>query len=174
MSDAQLEILASRAGLAVDWIDANGRAQKVGPSVLRAVLTGLGHPAGSAQEIDASLLELLQHHRLPPLMTVDVGAGLDLARYFEPENAPDIHLEDGSWINLKLDAQAVLPGLIPVGYQHVSIDGQSFTLAVAPERCWRCCRRCRRQSDPAHLGPERAAVLTAAGRRWRFRRYPGT
>ncbi|MFP3562404.1 4-alpha-glucanotransferase, partial [Paraburkholderia sp. SIMBA_049] len=77
--DAQLEILASRAGLAVDWIDANGRPQKVGPSVLRAVLTGLGHPAGSAQEIDASLLELQavqQTHRLPPLLTVDVGAGL--------------------------------------------------------------------------------------------------
>ena len=139
MSDAQLEILASRAGLAVDWIDANGRAQKVGPSVLRAVLTGLGHPAGSAQEIDASLLELQavqQTHRLPPLMTVDVGAGLDLARYFEPETPCDIHLEDGSRIYLKLDAQAVLPGLIPVGYQHVSIDGQSFTLAVAPERCY--------------------------------------
>ncbi|VVO56003.1 4-alpha-glucanotransferase [Pseudomonas fluorescens] len=139
MSDAQLEILASRAGLAVDWIDANGRAQKVGPSVLRAVLTGLGHPAGSAQEIDASLLELQavqQTHRLPPLMTVDFGAGLDLARYFEPETPCDIHLEDGSRIYLKLDAQAVLPGLIPVGYQHVSINGQSFTLAVAPERCY--------------------------------------
>ncbi|CRL47052.1 MULTISPECIES: 4-alpha-glucanotransferase [Pseudomonas] len=139
MSDAQLEILASRAGLAVDWIDANGRPQKVGPSVLRAVLTGLGHPAGSAQEIDASLLELQavqQTHRLPPLLTVDVGAGLDLARYFEPETPCDIHLEDGSKIYLKLDAKAVLPGLIPVGYQHVSIDGQSFTLAVAPERCY--------------------------------------
>jgi 4-alpha-glucanotransferase len=139
MSDAQLEILASRAGLAVDWIDANGRPQKVGPSVLRAVLTGLGHPAGSAQEIDASLLELQavqQTHRLPPLLTIDVGAGLDLARYFEPETPCDIHLEDGSKMYLKLDAHAVLPGLIPVGYQHVSIDGQSFTLAVAPERCY--------------------------------------
>ncbi|WP_223525509.1 4-alpha-glucanotransferase [Pseudomonas sp. A-B-26] len=139
MSDAQLEILASRAGLAVDWIDANGRPQKVAPSVLRAVLTGLGHPAGSAQEIDASLLELQtvqQTHHLPPLMTVDVGGGLDLARYFEPETPCDIHLEDGSRIYLKLDAQAVLPGLIPVGYQHVSIDGQSFTLAVAPDRCY--------------------------------------
>jgi 4-alpha-glucanotransferase len=39
MSDAQLEILASRAGLSVDWIDANGRPQKVAPSVLRNVLT---------------------------------------------------------------------------------------------------------------------------------------
>ena len=139
MSDAQLEILASRAGLAVDWIDANGRPQKVAPSVLRNVLTGLGHPAGSAQEIDASLLELQaaqQTHRLPPLMTADVGIGLDLARYFEPETPCEIHLEDGSRLDLKLDANSVLPGLVPVGYQQVDIDGQTFTLAVAPARCY--------------------------------------
>ena len=139
MSDAQLEILAGRAGLAVDWIDANGRPQKVAPSVLRAVLTGLGHPASTAQEIDASLLQLQavqQTRHLPPLLTCDVGVGLDLAHYFEPETPCEVHLEDGSRLNLKLDAQAVLPGLIPVGYQHVSIDGQSFTLAVAPERCY--------------------------------------
>ncbi|WP_085714944.1 4-alpha-glucanotransferase [Pseudomonas sp. B28(2017)] len=139
MSDAQLEILASRAGLAVDWIDANGRPQRVAPSVLRNVLTGLGHPAGSAQEIDASLLELQaaqQTHRLPPLMTADVGVGLDLARYFEPDTPCEIHLEDGSRLNLKLDAKAVLPGLVPVGYQQVDIDGQTFTLAVAPARCY--------------------------------------
>ena len=37
---------------------------------------------------------------------------------------------------MKLDAEAQLPGLVPVGYQHVSIDGQSFTLAVAPARCY--------------------------------------
>lgn len=139
MSDAQLEILASRAGLAVDWIDANGRPQRVAPSVLRNVLTGLGHPAGSAQEIDASLVELQQAQQtrhLPPLITADVGIGLNLAHYFEPLTPCEIHLEDGSRLSLNLDAEATLPGLIPVGYQHVSIDGQSFTLAVAPERCY--------------------------------------
>ncbi|KJZ43744.1 4-alpha-glucanotransferase [Pseudomonas fluorescens] len=139
MSDAQLEILASRAGLAVDWIDANGRPQKVAPSVLRNVLIGLGHPAGSAQEIDASLqeLQLVQQTRhLPPLLTADFGVGLSLGHYFEPETPCEIHLEDGSRLNLKLDAEAILPGLVPVGYQHVSIDGQEFTLAVAPTRCY--------------------------------------
>ncbi|MGF0238227.1 4-alpha-glucanotransferase [Rhodococcus sp. IEGM1300] len=139
MSDAQLEILASRAGLAVDWIDANGRPQKVAPPVLRAVLTGLGHPAGSAQEIDASLLELQQVQQtrhLPPLLTADFGVGLDLARYFEPETPCEVLLEDGSRLNLKLDSAAVLPGMIPIGYQHVSINGQAFTLAVAPNRCY--------------------------------------
>ncbi|WP_095194129.1 4-alpha-glucanotransferase [Pseudomonas sp. Irchel 3A7] len=139
MSDAQLEILAGHAGLAVDWIDANGRPQKVAPSVLRNVLTGLGHPAGSAQEIDASLLELQevqQTRHLPPLLTADVGVGLSLAHYFEPQTPCEIHLEDGSVLTLKLDAEATLPGLIPVGYQQVSIEGQTFTLAVAPERCY--------------------------------------
>ncbi|MGX0890063.1 4-alpha-glucanotransferase [Pseudomonas sp. ADAK2 TE3594] len=139
MSDAQLEILASRAGLAVDWIDANGRPQKVTPAVLRSVLSGLGHPASTAQEIDASLLQLQevqQTRHLPPLLTCDVGVGLDLAHYFEPQTPCEIHLEDGSRINLKLDDNAVLPGLVPVGYQHVSIDDQSFTLAVAPQRCY--------------------------------------
>jgi 4-alpha-glucanotransferase len=139
MSDAQLEILASRAGLAVDWIDANGRPQKVAPAVLRNVLTGLGHPASSAQEIDASLQELQQQQEtrhLPPLLTVDVGKGLDLGRYFAPQTPCEIHLEDGSRLNLKLDDEAILPGLIPVGYQHVTIEGQTFTLAVAPERCY--------------------------------------
>lgn len=122
MSDAQLEILASRAGLAVDWIDANGRPQKVAPAVLRNVLIGLGHPASTAQEIDASLLELQavqQDRHLPPLLTADVGVGVDLARYFAPETPCEIHLEDGSRLNLKLDSEAILPGLIPVGYQQV-------------------------------------------------------
>ena len=139
MSDAQLEILASRAGLAVDWIDANGRAQKVSPAVLRSVLTGLGHPAGSAQEIDASLQQLQQdqqNHQLPPLITADVGASVDLSRYFEAATPCEIKLEDGATLNLKLDADAKLPGMIPVGYQHVRIQDQHFTLAVAPARCY--------------------------------------
>ncbi|MHC8314262.1 4-alpha-glucanotransferase [Pseudomonas sp. LB3P31] len=139
MSDAQLEILASRAGLAVDWIDANGRPRKVAAAVLRNVLSGLGHPAGTAQEIDASLLQLQevqQTRHLPPLLTADVGVGVDLAHYFEPETPCEIHLEDGSRLSLKLDSNSVLPGLVPVGYQHVSIDGQQFTLAVAPARCY--------------------------------------
>ena len=93
----------------LDWIDANGRAQKVAPAVLRAVLNGLGHPAGSAQEIDASLLQVQQSQarsQLPPLLTVDVGARLDLARYFEPHSPCEIHLEDGAILNLKLDDEA--------------------------------------------------------------------
>lgn len=85
MSEANLEILASRAGLAVDWIDANGRPQRVTADALRAVLKGLGHPADNDAQVDASLLELeqvQQDKHLPPLMTVDSGDGLDLGHFF--------------------------------------------------------------------------------------------
>ncbi|KPA99455.1 hypothetical protein PF70_00431, partial [Pseudomonas asplenii] len=139
MSDAQLEILASRAGLAVDWIDANGRPQKVRPEVLRKVLAGLGHPAHDEAAIEASLLELQlaqQDQQLPPLLTADVDKGLDLARYFAPDTPCEVHLENGSVLRLRLDNEAVLPGVVPVGYQTVRIDGQQFTLAVAPATCF--------------------------------------
>ncbi|MFC6338710.1 4-alpha-glucanotransferase [Pseudomonas sp. CCM 7891] len=140
MSEAQLEILASRAGLAVDWIDANGRPQRVKVDALRAVLKGLGHPADSDEAIETSLQDLervQQDKHLPPLMTVDHGKGLDLARFFAPGTPCQVHLEDGSTLDLHLDHNATLPGSLAVGYQRVQIAGQHFTLAVAPLHCYR-------------------------------------
>ncbi|OXS21465.1 4-alpha-glucanotransferase [Pseudomonas fluorescens] len=139
MSEAKLEILASRAGLAVDWIDANGRPQHVQPGALRAVLKGLGHPADTDAEIEASLDELEQAQQskhLPPLLTVDSGESLDLARYFEPDTLCRVHLEQGETLELRLDGNAVLPGVIALGYHQVQINDQTFTLAVAPTHCY--------------------------------------
>ena len=118
MSEAQLEILASRAGLAVDWVDANGTPQHVPPHVLEAVLAGLGLPADTAEAIETSLLNLqleLQNKRLPPLLTADVGRGLDLTRYFNPHSHCVVHLETGGTLDVQLDADAWPPGMIPVG-----------------------------------------------------------
>ncbi|NWE86491.1 4-alpha-glucanotransferase, partial [Pseudomonas edaphica] len=139
MSEANLEILASRAGLAVDWIDANGRPQHVEPAALRAVLKGLGHPADTDAEINASLLEMervQQDKHLPPLMTVDTGVGLDLAHYFAPDTPCRVSLEQGETLELRLDGNAELPGVIALGYHQVHIDDQTFTLAVAPTHCY--------------------------------------
>ena len=139
MSDAQLEILASRAGLAVDWVDANGTPQRVSPAVLRAVLAGLGLPADSDEAIETSLLNLQleqQNKRLPPLLTADVGRSLDLTRYFHPHSQCVVHLETGGSLDIELDADAYLPGMIPVGYHRAQIGEQHFTLAVAPARCY--------------------------------------
>ena len=139
MSEAQLEVLAGRAGLAVDWIDANGQPQRVTPQVLEAILAGLGLPADSAEAIETSLLNLQleqQNKRLPPLLTADVGKALDLSRYFHPHSQCIVHLENGDSLPIQLDADAVLPGMIPVGYHRVQLDDQQFTLAVAPTHCF--------------------------------------
>lgn len=139
MSEAKLEILASRAGLAVDWIDANGRPQHVHPDALRAVLKGLGHPADTDAQVDASLRDLEQAQldkHLPPLLTVDSGQSLDLSRYFEPDTLCRVHLEQGETLELRLDGTAVLPGVIALGYHQVQINDQTFTLAVAPTHCY--------------------------------------
>jgi 4-alpha-glucanotransferase len=157
LSEANLEILASRAGLAVDWIDANGRPQRVKPEALRAVLKGLGHPADSDAEVDASLLQLehaQQDRQLPPLMTVDSGDSLNLAHYFEPDTLCRVSLEGGDTLELRLDGNALLPGVIALGYHHVHIAGQTFTLAVAPTHCYSV-------AEAVHSQPARAWGINA-------------
>lgn len=157
MSTAPLETLAGLAGLAVDWVDANGQPQRVSPETLRAVLAGLGHPADSDAAIATSLdtLQQARHDKhLPPLLTVDIGQGLDLAHFFAPHTPCRLHLEDASVLSLSLDADACLPGLAPEGYHQVHIGGQHFTLAVAPRQCFSL-------SDATHQPTPRAWGLSA-------------
>ena len=157
MSEAQLEVLAGRAGLAVDWIDANGQPQRVQPSALEAILAGLGLPADSAEAIETSLLNLQldqQNKRLPPLLTADVGKALDLSRYFHPHSQCVVQLENGDSLAIQLDADAVLPGMIPIGYHRVQLDDQHFTLAVAPAKCFSI-------ADALHQAAPRAWGLSA-------------
>ncbi|AMK31796.1 4-alpha-glucanotransferase [Pseudomonas mosselii] len=138
MSEQPLHRLAARVGLARDWIDANNRPQQVSDEVLRRVLAGLGHPAGDAAAIAASLRAVEQaedSEHLPPLLTVDIGQPLDLRRYFTAGRQAYCTLEDGSLRRLPLDTQARLPGELPLGYHRVDIDGRSFSVAVAPPRC---------------------------------------
>jgi len=139
MTDTLLRQLAERAGIAVDWIDANGRAQRVSDPALRQVLSGLGLAAGDTQQISASLQALKTAHdarHLPPLFTVDVHQALDLSAYFTASSPCRVHLEDGTEQQLQLDTQSALPAGLPIGYHQVQIGEQHFTLAVAPPRCF--------------------------------------
>jgi 4-alpha-glucanotransferase len=134
-----LHTLAANAGLAVHWVDANGNHQTVAPEALRKVLAGLGHAADSEDDIRRSLAALEKAHdaqHLPPLLTVDQGSALDLQKYFAPHSQCRIELEDGATLDIRLDEHGALPGMVPVGYQLVTIDGRQFTLAVAPSRCY--------------------------------------
>ncbi|WP_422402712.1 4-alpha-glucanotransferase [Pseudomonas sp. GZD-209] len=138
MSEQPLHRLAARVGLARDWIDANNRPQQVSDEVLRHVLQALGHPADDDQAI-ASSLRLVEQaedsEHLPPLLTVDVDQPLGLQRWFSAGSQVHCTLEDASQRTLVLDAQARLPGGLPTGYHQLAIDGRTFTLAVAPQRC---------------------------------------
>ena len=89
MSDERLNRLAKAAGLSIEWVDADGKDQRVKPEVLRAVLGGLGLPATSDEEIELSLEKLDAGSgaaSVPPLLTLDQGAPLDLSQYFEPSS----------------------------------------------------------------------------------------
>ncbi|MCY1396373.1 4-alpha-glucanotransferase [compost metagenome] len=139
MSDERLHLLAQQAGLAVDWIDANGRPQRVEPAVLRRILAGLGHPANDLAEVETSLAQLLQandSHTLAPLLTVDAGQALNLRAFFSPQTPCRVQLEDGATLDLRLDDEGALPSTLPIGYHGVTLAEQHFTLAVAPLRCW--------------------------------------
>lgn len=139
MSNEHLHSLATQAGLAVDWVDANGRPQTVAPDVLRTVLDGLGYPADSAEQIDASLQQLEEdrrQHKAPPLLTVDRDHPLDLSPWFEPYSAFVLKLEEGGSLDGSLNAQGQLPAQVAVGYHHLSIAGQQLTIAVAPATCY--------------------------------------
>jgi 4-alpha-glucanotransferase len=139
MNNEQLQTLAHEAGLAVNWIDANGRPQTVSDPVLCKVLESLGHPAHDDAAIDQSLQQL-QAARLsrgaPPLLTVDHGSALDLSAWFTPHTPFVLHQEDGSTLEAQLTAQAELPALAAVGYQQLAIAGQHLTIAVAPATCY--------------------------------------
>ncbi|MEG1038320.1 MAG: 4-alpha-glucanotransferase [Pseudomonas sp.] len=139
MTDAHLQHLAQLAGIAVDWIDANGQAQRVSDTALRQVLAGLGHPAADTQSISASIDALKIAHdarHLPPLFTVDEQQALDLSAYFPAASACRVLEENGSEHHLQLDANGVLPPGLPLGYHQIEINGQVFILAVAPTRCF--------------------------------------
>ncbi len=138
MSDERLNRLAKAAGLSIDWVDADGRDQRVSPEVLRAVLCGLGLPADSEADIETSLEKLDAINgasHLPPLLTLDQGVALDLNRYAEPGTGYELVLEDGSRQDGRLDEQARLPAIATPGYHQLELAGRRVTLAVAPHAC---------------------------------------
>ena len=138
MSDERLNRLAKAAGLSIEWVDADGKDQRVKPEVLRAVLGGLGLPATSDEEIERSLEKLDAGSgaaSVPPLLTLDQGAPLDLSQYFEPSAPYSLTLEDGSEQDGSLDSQSRLAAIDTPGYHRLSIADQQLTLAVSPAAC---------------------------------------
>ena len=136
---ALLHKLARAAGLAIDWVDADGRAQTATDDVLRSVLGGLELPAEDDEQVLDSLEKLrriLGTGNLPPLLTVDRGQWLDLSHYFSPNALCEVELENGGRLALHLSDHGWLPALDEIGYHTLRFAGEQCVLAVAPQRCF--------------------------------------
>jgi 4-alpha-glucanotransferase len=105
---------AHKAGIAIDWTDANGQPRRVSIASLKRILEALGDSGPSP---------------LPSLMTATVGEPLDLAA----EGPAEIVLEDGSRQSMTL--QSGVPPIDTPGYHTLRYGGREVTLAVAPPRC---------------------------------------
>ncbi|MFV3331228.1 4-alpha-glucanotransferase [Pseudomonas sp. NY15437] len=135
MNDAQLERLASEAGLAIDWIDADNRPQRLSAEVQRNVLEALGFPAQTPEQIRQSL-DALERRRAepPPLITADrgqpiavpVGPGTRYRLFNE---------DDSSHSEGHVDQHGQIPAIQQSGYYPLHLGDREIILAVAPPRC---------------------------------------
>src|ERR1043165_5941157 len=114
--DDALRELACEAGIATDWTDAAEHPQRVSIGSLRAILTALGYPCSTRNDIAESrkrLRELSNGART--FFTATVGEPIVL--------------------KLGADAPVVLPAIDEPGYHRLRIADRDITLAVAPPRC---------------------------------------
>ena len=120
MNDDVLLTRARDAGIAVDWIDAMGQAQRVRPEALRRLLESLD----GADPLAGGL---------PPLLTVRTGERLVLPGV-DGDQAAELALEEGPTRSVTLRA-GELPGIRQPGYHRLRFGDREVTLAVAPSRC---------------------------------------
>ncbi len=86
MNDETVLAQARRAGLAIDWTDANGQPQRVSVASLKRILEALGDSGPQ---------------RPPPLVTAMLGQAIDIAA----EGPAELVLEDGSRSSMTLDGE---------------------------------------------------------------------
>ena len=140
MSDEAAFDLARAAGLAVDWTDASGMAQRVDLDATRTILSSLGYSAATPSEIAESHRRLQGWKRaVPPLVTVTVGAKLILPA---PDKlaggAVELVLETGETMPVCFvvrGQRAIGPAMERVGYHRLRFADREITVAVAPPRC---------------------------------------
>ena len=128
MNDRAVQELARHAGIMVEWTDYADRSQQVAIQSLRAILTALGLPCESPQDV-AHSHGLLEAHKLPTLITATTGEpiALPFAENAVPEHARLCH-ESGVEQDLKLrlsGSGVELPSIQAPGYHRLEIGRAS-------------------------------------------------
>jgi 4-alpha-glucanotransferase len=160
MSDAALRTLAEAAGIALSWRDVFGQTHDVAPPSLRAVLSALGLPAETDEQIADSLMwATTPPNTLPPLVTADLGEPVDLPA---PAGSYRLTLEDGrvfDGITEVGPSGARIPPILEIGYHHLLLNDAETCIAVAPPSCFTL-----REAVPGGRGWGLAAQLYALRR----------
>lgn len=141
---ASLHLLAERAGLLVQWQDAQGRDQTVPEESLRTVLERLELPCKTIGQCEASRARLLSEDTamaLAPLLTADQHKPIRVPLvHTRPDQPWRLELEDGTVRSgvAQRDANGTLelPPVETAGYHRLLIGDSKVTLAVAPPRCY--------------------------------------
>ncbi len=137
VSDAELDHLATAAGIAPVWWDISGREHRTGNDTKRALLLSMRLPAETRDDWRDSLWRLQAPRALPTSLTVSVD---------EPVTLPirrgvwgSLLTEDGGTIRIPVaEGLLTLPPL-EVGRHRVILDDEPSTtchLMVAPSSCF--------------------------------------
>ncbi len=142
MNDAAIRELANLAGISNDWIDANGRPQRVAIGPLRAILAALGFPCDIESDVRASRARLTGADRSRPaaaLVTSTIGQPVHLGLGdAAPQRRGRIVFEDGETADVTLqdvDGALALPPIDRTGYHRLHLAERELSIAVAPRRC---------------------------------------
>ncbi|HEX4160386.1 MAG TPA: 4-alpha-glucanotransferase [Rhizomicrobium sp.] len=136
--DVAVIALAGRAGLEVEWTDANGARRTVGPDTLKAVLKALDFPAENPADISESAARLSHDlHAIPPLQVVRPGQAVRIAS----SRHADLLQPDGTRTALQPrpadGEESLLHAPREPGYYNIECDNGAFALAVVPRHCVR-------------------------------------
>ncbi|MBV1835799.1 4-alpha-glucanotransferase [Acetobacter estunensis] len=127
MSDQTLTRQATRLGLQVNWMDAQGHRRRVSVDTLRRLVPLLESKAGSGT---------------PSLLVTETGASTSIpingTKNTDAAPAFAVALEDGRRIEGRLrrarNGKFHLPRIIDAGYHTLTVANREFTLAVAPRQ----------------------------------------
>ncbi|MFK8250495.1 glycogen debranching protein GlgX [Ancylobacter terrae] len=159
---ALLDRLAQAAGIAPEWWDVGGTYHLVGDDTKRAILTGLGLPAGTGGEVRDSLVRLSEEkwgRAMPPALVLREGGPLRVplggaAALAARRLDLAITLEDGTQMALAIGAadglreevtradgrRAVLRHVdlppLPVGRHRLTLADAVCRLTLAPRSCY--------------------------------------
>jgi 4-alpha-glucanotransferase len=136
--DASIFALARRAGIAPEWEDYTGKQHLVSLESIKRILSTLGLPCGTPDELAWSR-QTLQVPALPPLITAAAGAPIDLPMVLRqtPDHIGVTH-EDGTSASLQVcggPRGLRASGISTLGYHTVEVGNERTTIAVAPPRC---------------------------------------